>query len=222
MTVELKNVLLGRENFYGFLSRIFLEPPDKKIYEMIEQMLPSLETITENEEGRFKNSVTEIKKIMEKRQSKSGQDLKDDDLETLRKYTRLFCLTDSTPVSESYYTSVDKLVMQESRDDVVKIYRKYGFSMDSNSNEPEDHIAYELMFIAYLSSIARNALENDKNFYDNLKLQNDFLHSHLLNWCDKFVEKIESVGGLSIYVYMGRFMSDFLKNDADFLESCLE
>lgn len=221
MTAELKSVFIGRENLYGFLSRMFLEPFDKKIYEMIENMLPSLETITE-EGGRFNNSVMEIKKIIEKRQSRRGQDLKDADMEALREYTRLFCLTDSTPVSESYYTSVEKLVMQESRDDVVKIYKKYGFSMDNNSNEPEDHISYELMFMSYLSSAAVKTLGNDKNFDDVLKLQNDFLQNHLLNWSDKFVEKIESFGGLSIYAHTGRFMLDFLKHDADFLKSCLE
>ena len=139
-----KHILEGREVIYSVLSKIFLDVPDKNMYEMITKVFPLMKDFVSNEYAQ--NIMNQLNDYISNRLTDEFL------LNWQRDYTRLFCLTDSVPVSESYYTSIDKLVMQESREQVLALYRKYKFNMNHTSNEPEDHISYELIFVSFLSS----------------------------------------------------------------------
>ena len=138
-------------------------------------------------------------------------------------FTRIFALTDSVPNSESYYTSTERLVNQESREQVLKLYKKFGFDTDfHNSNEPEDFIAYELMFMSYLSKMAAKRMQNGKEDDYNLiiKAQNEFIKNHLLNYIDEFINKMEMFEqGKIFYLPLTYFLREYLKYDLEFLNS---
>jgi TorA maturation chaperone TorD len=85
---------------------------------------------------------------------------------------------------ESLYTGPDRLMMQDARDQVLKLYRDEGLSRAEEFNEPEDHIAFELEFMSYLCQKTTEALnDGDKNkVLGYLKKQQGFLDKHLLPW----------------------------------------
>jgi TorA maturation chaperone TorD len=84
--------------------------------------------------------------------------------------------------SECVYTTADHLIMQKSRDDVAKIYMDMGLEKVAKFTEPEDHIALELQFMAYLSGKTSEALKNkDHGAAERyLEVQRDFLDEHLV------------------------------------------
>jgi TorA maturation chaperone TorD len=108
-------------------------------------------------------------------------------------YTRLFYVDhpDDVFLYESVYTSKDHLVMQEARDQVVRLYRQEGLDKEHSFREPEDHIALELEFMAHLCVKAAEALDKDPEATRAyLEKQRDFLTDHLLVWVPKFSQDL--------------------------------
>lgn len=85
---------------------------------------------------------------------------------------------------ESVFTSEGHLMMQESRDDVVRRYAADGFAVNPELHEPEDHLSFELEYLAHMSGRALRALEHDElaAVRANLERQREFIDAHLLNW----------------------------------------
>ena len=161
-----------------------------------------------------------ITDVLNKRDALSEKEQAEFDLDILRGYTQIFCLTKSVPTSESYYTSVDKIVMQESRDDALRLYESAGFSMDLDSNEPEDYIASELMFMSYLSKAAKNAcLSGNLERLENvLEFQRKFIETHLFTWLDKFVDGISKYSCAErLYDFIGNLTLGYVKDDKELL-----
>lgn len=208
-----KHILEGREVIYSVLSKIFLDVPNKNMYEMITKVFPLMKDFVSNEYAQ---------NIMNQLNDYISNSLTDEFLlNWQRDYTRLFCLTDSVPVSESYYTSIEKLVMQESREQVLALYRKCKFNMNHTSNEPEDHISYELMFISFLSKQAK--LANDENILKELmNIQMQFIHEHLLILLTALTDKMKIYEqGKRFYYPLALFMIEFIKADYDYISELL-
>lgn len=208
-----KHILEGREVIYSVLSKIFLDVPNKNMYEMITKVFPLMKDFVSNEYAQ---------NIMNQLNDYISNSLTDEFLlNWQRDYTRLFCLTDSVPVSESYYTSIEKLVMQESREQVLALYRKCKFNMNHTSNEPEDHISYELMFVSFLSKQAK--LANDENILKELmNIQMQFIHEHLLILLTALTDKMKIYEqGKRFYYPLALFMIEFIKADYDYISELL-
>ena len=55
---------------------------------------------------------------------------------------------------ESVFTSPERIMMQASRDDVVRVFLRDGFQVNPDLHEPEDHLAFELEYLAHMSERA--------------------------------------------------------------------
>ncbi|MCD8317207.1 MAG: molecular chaperone TorD family protein [Eggerthellaceae bacterium] len=121
---------------------------------------------------------------------------------------------------ESVFTSEEHIVMQDSRDDVMKIFARDGFKVDPSLHEPEDHLSFEL---EYLSEMNRRALEiaesesSMEDLYDNLQKQKDFMERHLLNWLPELYKAAENHARLAFYLGMLRVTMGFLEQSRDII-----
>jgi len=113
---------------------------------------------------------------------------------------------------ESVYTSPDRLLMQEARDKVLKIYHEEGFAIPFESNEPEDHISIELEFMAYLSQKIIESMEKDAKeaALGYLNRQKQFLEDHLYNWVPSFCQDIERKARTDFYKGIARITTAYL------------
>lgn len=77
-------------------------------------------------------------------------------------YTRLFVGVNRVvaPVWESVYFNKDRMVFQHQTFEVRAAYARYGLEVDALSHEPDDHLAYELLFIGRLAALACDCLSN--------------------------------------------------------------
>ena len=99
-----------------------------------------------------------------------------------KEYAHLFLGFGKFHPSESSYRSESDSIMQEFRDDVLEAYRKFGVRKIDEFKKPEDHIAVELQFMAYLCRHTIEALNNGGGLYEAkkyLEAQRDFLNNHL-------------------------------------------
>ena len=203
MNLKIENIDMhkGREVIYAVLSNIFLNMPSDELFAnvAVQDFIKSRNTLKVEEKKQFDDKV-------------------------LHDYTRLFCLSDSVPVAESIYLSPSHLTMQEETGKVYYIYKSCNFDMKHTSNEPHDHISYELMFMSYLSKgIAQNIEKGDKKQVNSLlHLQKMFLEEHLLKWVEMFSKSVISfVESVNFYAPACYFMMGFLKYDFEIVNESL-
>lgn len=103
---------------------------------------------------------------------------------------------------ESVFTSEERIMMGDTRDDVVARYRSDGFLVDPQLHEPEDHLAFEF---EYLSSMNERAYEqaqakNKAELERTIVRQIEFIDLHLLNWIPQLRQVAEDFAKLTFYI----------------------
>lgn len=125
---------------------------------------------------------------------------------------------------ESVYTSPDRLVMQDARDEVLKLYREEGLDRAEEFNEPEDHIALELEFMAHLCQKTTEALKDgNKGLAPGyMKKQQDFLEKHLIPWVPTFCNDIQRLAREDFYKAVARITVGYLSMEKDLIGELMD
>ena len=225
MNLKIENIDMhkGREVIYAVLSNIFLNMPSDELFANVEAVF-SLFELDDNADKMMADSLKAVQDFIKSRNTLKVEEKKQFDDKVLHDYTRIFCLSDSVPVAESIYLSPSHLTMQEETGKVYYIYKSCNFDMKHTSNEPHDHITYELMFMSYLSKgIAQNIEKGDKKQVNSLlHLQKMFLEEHLLKWVEMFSKSVIGfVESVSFYAPACYFMMGFLKYDFEIVNESL-
>lgn len=154
----------------------------------------------------------------------TSRDMEEVRLELAAEYADLFLGIKQKPShpSESAYMS-HGLVMQKARDDVLKAYQDAGVDKAQEYTEPEDHIAVELQFMAYLCQRTIEALEKNKKHEakECLRMQKDFHHNHLASWVPKFTKDILESAELDFYKGIANITDGFIKMDRNTLDELI-
>lgn len=157
--------------------------------------------------------------------------LKLDDLENARlelavEYAGLFLGVWRVPAhpSESAYFTDGQLIMQEPRDEVLKLYRMMGVDKAGQFKEPEDHIALELQFMTHLCEKTNAALK-DGDFREArkcLEAQRDFLNEHLGKWIPKLSADILKSARREFYKAIAKITEGYVEMDKKLVEELLD
>ena len=134
-------------------------------------------------------------------------------------YARVFLGMSRRSVApyESVYTSPTGLMMQEARDEVVALYRREGFSVDESMHLPEDHIAFELGFMAGLIRNAMAALDaGDGAEAERLAaVQESFVAHHLPSLVPTLAQDLEKRAAKGLYPGQYALTRDIKEAHAD-------
>ena len=113
---------------------------------------------------------------------------------------------------ESIYTSPERILMQDARDEVLQIYQESGFEIPFSGNEPEDHLGIELAFMAFLSQKIAQSYEKGEEeaavVYE--ELQQQFIQQHLANWIPVFCKDVEAHAETDFYKGVARITETYL------------
>ena len=212
-TAELEKLISNRGSTYGFLARIYRVEVDQELLEQMARMGLSVEVdLPEISEG-----YRMLKGFLE---HPTGSTLTDLAVE----YARIFLGAgvksgDGAYPYESVYTSPDRLVMQDARDQVLKLYREEGLGRAEEFNEPEDHIAFELEFMSYLCQKTTEALKDgDKGeALGYLKKQKNFLEEHLMRWVPAFCDDVQRLARGDFYKAVAKITIGYLSMEKDLI-----
>lgn len=206
---QTREIMEQRAAIYEFLSIAFGEEVPLAFLRSLREQGPALD----GELGAFIASLA---------------DADDAALEAVRtdlaaEYARIFLGMSRHPVApyESVYTSPAGLMMQEARDAVVAFYRREGFSVDENMHLPEDHIAFELGFMAGLIRNAIAALDSsDGAEAERLAaVQASFVADHLASWVPSLAGDVEDRASTGFYRGLAALTRDFIEAETDDLAS---
>lgn len=215
---ELAVIHSSRGEAYKFCSKCFIGIPDKEMYEKINSFLHGLSEMAALTDNKYIiEGVEGLKIFVETRNKMNEKELIEYDLETLRKYTSMFCVKGSVQADESFYTSPKQLVMQESRDEMLKLLHKYALNISEEVKEYEDHISVELAFMGRLAfGSAEAILKEDFNEYASLLAeQSNFHEAHFKKWTDKFFDQIitSPIPDELLFTSIAKFTKGFIAED---------
>jgi len=215
---QIEQLTTNRSSMYGFLARIYRVEVDQGFLDQLARMDLSVDV----DEPEISEGYRLLKGFLG---HLAGSALTDLAVE----YARIFlgaglARGDAAFPYESVYTSPDRLVMQEARDQVLKIYREERLDRAEAFNEPEDHVALELEFMAYLCQKTTEALKaGDKvGTLGYLTKQKDFLEKHLIPWVPTFCADIQRIAQRDFYKAVARITVGYLGMEQELIGELIE
>lgn len=211
-----ENILLmeNRAYMYRLLGRIYKEEVDQELY----NQLASLHFSSECDENELSEGYRQFEAYFQKTYLDALTDLAVD-------YARIFLgagVSEATVADpyESVYTSTERLIMQDARDEVLAVYREFGLDKDEKLNIPEDHLGLELEFMAYLCQESKNALHSEDypKVEALLQKQSFFLENHLLNWISPFCDDILKCSDSEFYKAVAKITRGYLHLEKEILQ----
>lgn len=176
---ELLAMLRVRGWVYKFLAQVLYNEPDKEnLKAFSEENLFSL-MVAEGEENSAVAELAQILEDMKSYESRKWEELRQD-------HIALF--SNSGPVLatpwESVYLSEERILYDEHTLAVQDFYKKWGFEAVRKEKGPADHAGMECSFLAALTMLCINALQEgrDDKIRPNLLVQSEFLKDHLLDF----------------------------------------
>lgn len=133
-------------------------------------------------------------------------------------YARVFLGSGPKPAYpyESVYLDPYGMLMSEPYQQVADKYQSAGLKKSSQHCEPEDHISFELTFMAHLCEKTAQALKaEDQETLDRLlNEQDEFLRCHLLRWVPRFCQDVQQACATSFYNASAELTAAFIKSDS--------
>lgn len=206
-------VAAGREALYRFLARIYRV---ETTVELLESM-KGLAFPASEEAGAFSEGIAELEAFLRKPGLDPRTDLAVD-------YARVFLgagIADGCAAFpyESVYTSPEHLMMQDARDEVMALYLAHGLGIEGETHDPEDHLAFELDFMAHLIAEGASAADggNSEGVVASVAEQQAFLREHLLNWIGRFCDDVEKYSQTAFYQAAAKMTMGFTAMDDEVL-----
>lgn len=184
LTYRLFSTLLAKEASVEFLRAASLNPP-----------------IEQGELGDYFASL-------------EAKGLEDARGEAASEFAALLLNMSANPVItyESVYTSDEGLMMQDARDAVVAQYRACGFALDKSTALPEDHVSFELEFMALLcerEAACEQALDAAELGRVRAR-EKRFLEDHILVWVPDFCHDLHAKARCGLYRGIAQALLQFL------------
>ncbi len=118
-------------------------------------------------------------------------------------YTRLFVGAKKVPAPmwESVYFNKDRMVFQHQTFEVRAMYARYGLEVDALSHEPDDHLAYELLFISRLFGLAADHVREGREREASAVIADlvSFTVCHPLTWVSMWQDNVHHAGAGTFY-----------------------
>ncbi|WP_162610840.1 TorD/DmsD family molecular chaperone [Gordonibacter sp. An230] len=210
---EYLEVAENRVALYGFFARVYRSEVDAELLAALKQ----IDFRVEEGEARYVEGAARLQAWLSCPSFTMRKDLAVD-------YAKVFLAAGISQGGaafpyESVYTSPEGLVMQEARDEVVRLYRTKGLSV-GGVVEPEDHVAFELEFMTLLCREGERAARSGdaEGVWASIDEQRAFLANHLMNWVPQFCEDVARYANTDFYRAVASMTEGFIAMDAALLE----
>jgi len=226
----LAKLLRDREMIYTFLGRACEKEVDEQLLNDLFACRELLEenSIVKSSSAHVKDGLEELSNYL-LRLSEKREELSRAILELAVDYADLFLGVGRfrkgegiAHPSESVYLT--GYLYSDVVEEIFDAYLEEGLVKSSDFKEPEDHIALELYFMAYLCRKARELLESEA-YHELLRCldkQKAFLNKHLLRWAPLLAEDIIKYAGTAFYRAVGKMMRGFLELERSNIDELIE
>jgi TorA maturation chaperone TorD len=218
----LVETLVGRTTSYRMFSRLLFKPLDEQEIEDIAASDYIAVAKTLEGTGLLAEGFNDMGRAVRRRHTGTRQQLSTD-------FT--MCFDGVETVDEQVavpYASVflgeKALLNQEPRHEVYRLYRAEALKLKEGVDLPEDHLSFELEFLAILSERTAQALERDERneAVRNLELSREFINEHILSWLGLFTERASLILKTRFYRGVLKAITGYLELDLATIVDLLE
>lgn len=150
------------------------------------------------------------------------QDRQDAQLELAADFCDLFLKSDRDSALPYASVYTDKgLLNGKPAQQMRELLGAHGVKVEQNLNEPEDHLAIQLDFLAHLA-ISANQIEHSAQLSLALQAQSDFISQHLLTWLPAFAERCTQFDAFGLYSTAARLALAFIQQDKHCLDELIQ
>lgn len=127
------------------------------------------------------------------------------------------------PPWESVYLSRDHLIFDQQTLEVREFYARFGLQIPKLDREPDDHIGYELLFLAHLMEQAACALDagDVATAVHALEAARTFFAAHPQQWAVFFIERLTQRARTDYYRGLASLLEGGMKALAPLLDDYL-
>lgn len=224
---DLIRSLKGRETMYSFLGRICEKETDERLLKDLlarKELFLKYKSIVEldaNVKEGFEELHSYLTRLSEEKLSEAMLELAVD-------YANLFLGVGHVRGKGIAHPSESTYLVGHLYHDVVdQVFEAYlgeGLIKSPDFEEPEDHIALELSFMAHLCRKAIISLNNGKqqDLLKYLNMQKTFLVEQLLKWAPKLAEDIIKNANTLFYKALGKVTKGFLNMEERVINKLIE
>lgn len=121
---------------------------------------------------------------------------------------------------ESVFSSESGLLMQEARDEVCRMMYGERFEPDPDLHCPEDHISFEMEFMAVLADKGADALRQGDEVEAKrlMRVQQEFLEQHLASWTGDLFDAMRTYAQTDFYRGFASLVEGWLDEDTAYLK----
>lgn len=201
VTTQTFNLVVRIETLIA-LSRVF-SAGGENLDQTLEGLTNAYSQWLEENEGDLPENQETLNRLIKVQKEKEKKRL-------VYEFNRLFVGPQSPPAPpyESVYCHGERQVMQASTLDVRRWYRSEELSLTGRSNEPDDYIAIELEFAAYLLANAQERYQKNqpKEAEAYIENYNAFYRKHLAVWLPRFVKALSISTREPFFVVLGEII----------------
>ncbi|MEL1135699.1 molecular chaperone TorD family protein [Desulfitobacterium sp. THU1] len=216
-------ILANRHYLYQLLQHIFGNEPNQELLDIAtnEHTQEALELMLDEENPNLNTYITLLTELRVALTTDTEGTL--DKLKS--EYTHLMIGPNKLPAPpwESVYVTKERALFQESTLKVRRTYLNYQFLPANYPHEADDHLAFELDFMAHLAKLTQERFDK-QNFHEVKKLLSDqkaFLEEHLLVWIGDFAKDIQESKTHHFYPHLAALTEQFLQTDNLVLDELL-
>lgn len=176
---------------FEFLARVFLDVPELTFFERLVQANPFQNWPVKSDCPDLRRGLDLLDLFCTNWTPAQLGALKSD-------YTHLFLGLDKTlaPPYESVFLSEDHLLFERQTLEVRAFYSRHELKVREDERIPDDHLGYELQFVATLCQrLASSASSANPLLRDLVK----FLDVHLLSWLPDLCDRVLTHGTTEFY-----------------------
>ncbi|WP_136679437.1 molecular chaperone TorD [Neptunomonas sp. XY-337] len=150
------------------------------------------------------------------------QQLEFPELELAADFTQTFLgdIRTSAPPYASVYLSADGLLFQQPHDEMLALLKAEGLVVNTDFNEPADHLAIMLDFMGNQVLRVIEA-ESEEQCQEQYRRQLAFLEQKIMTWMVPFRQQCERVPGCGFYPAITEYLVSFIKAEQVYLHELL-
>lgn len=215
MDDELEGIMRTRGDVYSLLYTVYVK---ELTQEQIEALAAMDFSGLEGLDPQIAEGAHMVRRYLRRLRSEMRQELAVD-------YAHLFYAAGSAKHEkravpyESVFTSIEGLLMQEARDEVLRYMLAEHVEPNPDLHVPEDHIAFIFDFMAALCDRCACAAQqgDEAEAHRLLSVQRGFHAEHIASWIDEFCDAVEGCCRTPFYGGFSRITRGFARIDGELL-----
>ena len=212
---DLANMMRTREGIYSLLYTVYVKELTQEQIEALAAMdFSSLEGL----DPQIAEGAHMVRRYLRRLRSEMRQELAVD-------YAHLFYAAGSAKHErravpyESVFTSIEGLLMQDARDEVLRYMLAEHVEPNPELHVPEDHVAFIFDVMSTLCDRCADAAErgDEAEAQRLLEVQRQFQAEHIASWIDEFCDAVEGCCRTAFYGGFSRITRGFARLDQELL-----